>query len=414
MSTVVFLSGTSMGDALGGIGRSYKAVFTELGYNFVELSLTSNPAEKLITIAKTDVEFVFAFMAIAAHVTADSEAKKNCSIWEMLGTPYISLYGDTPAYFFDRHVMKSPNFVSLYGFPEHCALRQRLPLIKNMIGTYLPTAVDTVAKETLDFKQKADGDLIFLKNSNDPNRLIKFWQTSLPPRPLAALMEIAAQLRSDFNNKANNQIDDLVIRYFNDKKIDVSNLFKLRLFFIAQLDDYLRHLKSDFIADALMDFPVQIHGNNWDHKDFSGKRLKIIPSCNYEKSRELIRNSFGTIDMSPNTSQAPHDRVLRAYGMYTLCLTNEQDFFAREIPRHKEFSYRFDKESLQSKVADVLANRKRSIDLGLEVADTFHKKFKPEAFAHQLLEAAAAVRLNQLAGSPEGMPPYFLWPPDSL
>ena len=40
MATVIFLSGTTMGDALGGIGRSQKDVYSNLGYDFVEVPLS--------------------------------------------------------------------------------------------------------------------------------------------------------------------------------------------------------------------------------------------------------------------------------------------------------------------------------------------------------------------------------------
>jgi len=205
-----------------------------------------------------------------------------------------------------------------------------------------------------------------------------------------------------------------VLRYFQDRNIDIAALAKLRLFLIAQLDDYLRRFKATLLVESLLDLPVLLNGYNWDHIDFTGKRLQYVPGGHYGTSRTLIRECLAMIDMSPNTGLAPHDRVLRAFGSHTLCLTNEQEFFRRELPCSDDYFYRFDKDNIQSRVADIFTHRQRSIDIGATVADAFMQKFPPEIFAHQTLELAALARCNQLSGLPKGIPDYFSWPPTRL
>jgi len=152
-----------------------------------------------------------------------------------------------------------------------------------------------------------------------------------------------------------------------------------------------------------------VHGYNWDHLDFSGKRARLVPSADYGTSSSLIKDSLGVIDMSPNTGLAPHDRPRRAFGSYTLCLTNEQEYFTRHFAQHEAFSFRFEKESLQSKVADVLAHPRRYVELGIEVAEVFRKGQDPDAFAQFLLDTASVLRL---AGAPRfpNLQDYFGWP----
>jgi hypothetical protein len=255
---------------------------------------------------------------------------------------------------------------------------------------------------------------LFLKNGNDPAALRALWINVLQPRPLQAILELADYFAADLAGNAANQIDDVVTDYLLSAGVDIGPLTKLRLFFIAQLDDYVRRLKSTMMAKTLMDFPVQIHGVNWEHLDFSGKRCKFVPECDFAKSRVMIRDSLGVLDMSPNTGLAPHDRVLRAFGSHTFCLTNEQEFVRRDVPEPAAMSFRFEPEWLREKVAGVLAHPARHVEIGRENAKAYQAKYKPQAGIDYLIGTAALIRLNQLPDRQPGMPPYFVWPPKSL
>lgn len=414
MTAVVLVMGSSMADAVGGIGRAYRPAFEKLGYEFVEINLLdqSKAVQQLNDLARMKVEFGFGFMAMGTDIKVETPEGSG-DIWEMLHIPYVSLYGDSPSYYFDRHVLPNPNYVALYGFPEHCELRKRFPNINGLIDTYNPVAIDAVAKNEIDFKAKAEGVIILLKNGNDPQKLIDLW-SSLSPKIGSALLELASELRARIDDKATTQIDDLVLRYFQNRGVAIERLYKLRLFLIAQLDDYLRRIKSTMVVEALLDFPVLLNGYNWDHIDFTGKRLKYVPGGEYTASTGLIREALAILDMSPNTGRAPHDRPLRAFGAHTLCLTNEQEFFSKELPHTDEFFYRFNPESIRARVAGAMQNRQKTLDVGVAVAEAFTQKFPAERFAQQLLTMAPLARFNQLPGVPDGTPNYFAWPPTRL
>jgi hypothetical protein len=415
MAAVVLLSGSSGGDALGGIARSFKTLFNASGLEFIEINFSAgNPAALLQEVIQTRrIEFAFSYMSMGSDLSYSTQGKSG-NLWEMISVPFLSIYGDTPAYFFDRHVTPSANFASLYGFPEHAALRNRLPKINGMVGVIPPILLDVADPAALDFTAKTGGDLLFLKNGNDPEALRALWINSLQPRPLRAILDLADHFATDLAGGTENQIDDVVTDYFSANGIDITRLTKLRLFFIAQLDDYVRRLKSTMMAKTLMDFPVQIHGVNWEHLDFSGKRCKFVAECDFAKSRNMIRDSLGVLDMSPNTGLAPHDRILRAFGSYTFCLTNEQEFVRRDIAHHEAMSFRFEPDSLRAKVSDILAHPARHVELGREIAEAYRRQHQPEAGIAHMIDVAALIRLNQLPDRQPGMPPYFVWPPQSL
>ncbi len=338
---------------------------------------------------------------------------RQVNIWEQLGIPLITFFGDSPAYYFDRHIVPSSLFVCLYGFDEHYVLRKRLPKVNGLIGTPPKLPLDVTAKEAIDFSAKERGRLLFLKNGNDPQKLLIAWRDHLSPSVFAMLADLASELVDKIATPLGNDIDSLVCKYFTDKGLDAETLPKLRLFFIAQLDDYLRRVKSSSIVELLLDFPIEIHGYNWEHIDFSGKRATLVHGGDYTKSKPLIERSLGLLDMSPNTTSAPHDRPLRAFGMYTLCLTNEQQCFTEQFVQHDTFTFRFEGESLQTRVADVLAHPKRYVELGIEVAESFRKRHSGRDFGVFIEEAASVVRLAW-EGRPGGMQDFFVWPPQKL
>jgi len=408
----VFISGRAMNDALGAAGRAHRKLYEELGYDFIELNFSQPDSQKLLeqTIRDQPIEFVYGVAGMGADTLGKSTDGKEVNLWEALRVPFISLKGDSPAYFFDRHVMSSPWHACLYYFPEHLALRMRFKPTTSLYGIVPPVPFGMTDKREIDFRKKETGRLLFLKNGNDPEKLVRIWRESMPAATFVALSELASDLAHGIATDMACDIDAYVTAYFLDCGWDISEFFNLRLFFVAQLDDYLRRIKSTMIADVIADFPVEIHGFNWEHFDFSGRRATFLPGGDYTQSREQIIDSLGLIDMSPNTQLAPHDRPMRAFGLCTLCVTNEQSFFRDNFENSAMFCYRFDKEHLREKVAEILNNPKRSVELGLDVAERFRENRRPQDFAQYMLDTASHVRL---ACSPRaaGLQDFFVWPP---
>jgi hypothetical protein len=128
-------------------------------------------------------------------------------------------------------------------------------------------------------------------------------------------------------------------------------------------------------------------------------------------SIRLIRGSLGMIDVSPNTLSLPHDRVTRAYGSHTLCLTNAGQAFTRQLPCEDETTFSFNKESFQSRVAALLADKAAAVDKGIAVTEAF-KKLNPAGQAlDRMLDYAAWARLDRTKTHLPGFQDFFVWPP---
>jgi hypothetical protein len=415
MSTILLFSGKSMNDALGASHRAHRALFSNLGHDLVEIDFETPEDFELLnsTIRDGQVAFAYSASGYCGDMRGVAPDGSELNFWEANSIPFISLMGDSPAYLFDRHVMPSPWHACLYGHPEHLVFRRRLKPTQALYGTIPLFPMDFTAKRDIDFRKKESGKLLFLKNGNDPERLVRIWRDAMPAETFVMLADLASELSNKLTSNVDCDIDAFVTNYFSNRGWEISEYFPLRLFMVAQLDDYLRRVKSTFIANALMEFPIEIHGFNWEHVDFVGKRATHVRGGDYSQSRARILDSLGLIDMSPNTELAPHDRAQRAFGLCTLCITNEQRFFKETFENSAKFSYRFENDHLREKVADVLAHPKQYVELGLDVAEQFRQHHRPEDFAQYMLDTASHVRL---ACGPrrEGLQEFFVWPPTKL
>jgi hypothetical protein len=412
---VLYLSGSTRGATLENVGRSLGRDFGALGLGFHEISLTDHEhfLENLRKVKFEEVKLIYSWVSMGHGIKLRQQDGSDVDLWDDLRIPFVTFHGDSPAYYFDRHIVPDSKYISFYGFGEHHDLRKRLPRLNGPIGTLWPIVLDEIPIEQLNFEKKKNGKILFLKNGKDPVRLRQLWASCLEPRLLRAIHDLASEMESDLDNPANNQIDDLIARYFNENGFDIETLTKLRLFFIGQLDDYLRALKCTRMGEALMDLPVEIRGNNWDHLDFTGKKATYIDECDYTKSIGLVRESLGLIDVSPNTVSLPHDRLMRAYGAHTFCLTNEQKFL-HELPHYDRLTFRFEKESLQQQVAYLLDHKAAALEMGAEVAEVYKAKHPRVATVTKILEYASLARLDNLRQRPAGSQDFFMWPPARL
>jgi hypothetical protein len=415
MDTVLLLSGTTRGGTLEGICRSFATVLQQLEIELVEIKLTDLNAllNTLKSLDLSKVLFALSCVGMGLDLTIQNNGKE-ANLWQELGIPCITLHGDSPAYFFDRHVVRNNTVASLYAFTEHSILRKRLPRVNGPIGIMPPILIDMASLDEIDFEAKREGTLLFLKNGKDPQAIQAIWRTCVPDRPLRHLLALADQLASNLNCPCGNQIDDVITDYFTQNGLDAEPFTKLRLFFLAQLDDYLRAVKCTLMAQALMDFPVEIRGNEWSHLDFAGKRVTYIDDCDFVDSTRLLRRSLGMIDMSPNTGSLPHDRVMRAFGSHTLCLTNQGQTFLSDMPVTQHCTYSFDKDSLQSQVSYLLSHRTEAIEMGIAAAAHYRALNPPELAFQQMLDYAALTRLDHTAQRPPALQDFVLWPPQSL
>lgn len=417
MDKVLFLSGTTRGGTLEGIGRSFERGFRELGVEQVEISLLQPQRQIVETLQRLNpnhIRFAYSWVGMGMEfIVHDPQKPRPFNLWQALRIPFLTIHGDSPVYFFDRHVSPSPNFVHLYGFDEHRRLRERLPLRNTATYTVNPLVIDEVGPGAIDWRARRNGPLLFLKNGKDPQTLRLLWTSILDAFLLHSMLELASHLENHLDDGSCEDIDAQVCRYFAERGFEIESMIKLRFFFVAQLDDYIRAYKCSLLAEALKDLPVEIRGNNWHHIDFTGARATCIDECDYVKSTGLLRGALATIDMAPNVVSRPHDRILRAYGSHGLCFTNRQQW-TEALPHHERFCYLYQKESIQERVGWALDHRDEVIAMGREVSQRYREQNPVGENLQRLLDWASLARLDQMRQRPGDAQDFFCWPPAAL
>jgi len=178
---VLYLSGMTRGGTLEGIGRAFAPVLKEMDIELVEISLFDlDPLLRLLQGPDvSSIRFVLTWAGMGMDISAQHKDLK-INVWKEVGIPLITLHGDSPCYFFDRHRVPGNEFISLYGFAEHCEMRTRLPHRNGPIGIALPTLLDELALEDMDVQLKRHGTLLFLKNGRNPAAIRQMWVSGLP------------------------------------------------------------------------------------------------------------------------------------------------------------------------------------------------------------------------------------------
>jgi hypothetical protein len=271
--------------------------------------------------------------------------------------------------------------------------------------------LEAIARSEIDAERKARGPILFLKNGNDPDQLAMLWQERLEPSVSAAMLEIAEELRGRLFALNVGDIEQAVVDYFLQRSIDIARNIVVMALYIAQLDDYVRRLKSTLIATSLLDLPVEVHGFHWDHVNFQGRRAKHVDHADYSLSSTLIKDALAIIDMTPNTSRSPHERFVRALCRFTVCLTNRNEWIAEQFSReHDSITFGFSPDSIREAVERALGDRESTVSLGLTMGETLQQKFRGSDVVAHFEALAQLVRTGWTLEPP--LQNYFIWPGD--
>jgi hypothetical protein len=408
--TIVVFLGGSEGDALKELSLDLIRPFKERCRNILFIDMRNeNPLQPLASATEQGFWFALSFGGWGQNIEV-IRGSETTNLWAAAGVPFVRVFGDTPAYFPDAHVQTHPNSINFYGHPELCDFYRRWFESSGLSLPMHPILFDSLAERPSDLSRKITGKtIVFPKNGNCPEKLIGYWRSSLPPTITKALESLAAELSSSFMIDKPVNIAEKLVQYYAGISLDFTRQKRLLFFMTAQLDDYLRRVKSTMIAKALLDFPIVVRGANWDHIDFTGKCARLDTDSDFVRTRQIIDDSLAIIDMSPNT-QNFHDRVLRAAARYTAFLTNRQQSVMDHFENYRSFTFEFNPDSIRERVEYALSNPEETVEMGLLQAEKMRELTSDERYAESLLSAIDACALAN-GSRPKGTQNFVIYPP---
>jgi hypothetical protein len=409
---VLALSGQGANDALRGLMAEYANALTELGLTVVHVSLSEGEIDYAVNqIAGGRVDFALTLQGLGQGISiATGTANTATNVWDAFRIPLIKLHGDSPAYFIDRHSDVPTTSANLYHASEFIHFRRRwLPNARTLTASVPPLTMSPLPRSAINASVRRSGKFVFLKNGNSPQTLRQRWFDQLPSSLARLVDEMANTITPHGLRPGVLHIADFVAEFLTSKGIELAPRSSLLFFFTAQLDDYLRRVKSEMIADAILDLPVIIQGSLWEHIDFVGRRAQLAQGQDFDATQRIYSEQLGIIDMSANVDTWPHDRVQRAAGSFAPVLTNRQGWLERDFPGFDAFTFEFDPESIKSRVSEAIANPERYLELGVAFGERFREVYPRDAFANRVIDMAELVALYVNPQKPS-IQPFFVWP----
>lgn len=411
-SDVVVLSGEGSNDAINGHMREISKLFGGTGYAIRFYDMKRIAPEELQGLARLlaggSVAFGLSFLGIGQELELRLEgAPAPVSAWDHFGIPLIKLHGDTPAYYLDRHRDVPLTAVNAYYFEEHLAFRRwMLPDSRAMGALVQPYIASDTPLAAVDFERRKRGTLVFVKNGGDPQALMALWAQKLPETVSDQLIDLALAIEKPALRTGRFLIHEFVIDALEAAHVDAQAMRPLVRLYVAQLDDYVRRVKSTLIARALLPFPVVIQGAGWDHVDFAKARAKHAPPLDFAETEAVFRNELGVIDMSPNIDGGAHDRLFRAAGTYAYALTNKSSWLERVCPELNARAFEFEEGSIAASAERALANPGECVAIARTFGEAYRRQYTASAWVDRI---TALADMSRTMAHEFPVQPYFVW-----
>jgi hypothetical protein len=234
------------------------------------------------------------------------------------------------------------------------------------------------------------------------------WKERLAPELAHQLLELSREVRTVGLKPGRLDLHGLVRAYFASQRIDLRSDTPMLCFYAAQMDDYLRRVKSAMVAQALLACPVIIQGSRWDHLDTTGAVATLMPAQSFQTTESVYQTQLGVIDMSPNLDTSCHDRMQRAAGSYSFALTNRSSWLGGILPELNEAAFCFDPEQIQNAVHSALKRPADCVELGRAYGRAFRAAHPSDRFVARMGTLAEMVRLRH-ASPKTPLQPYMMW-----
>ncbi len=388
-NTVIIISAPSENDAINFSMTSVSDCLQNFNYHIEYFDLTHFDREGLdrffATISSDKVAFGLTWCGIGQDIETIATGASKQNAWEYFNVPLLKFHGDSLAYFIERHMDTPSNAVNVYGCQEQIDFHKLIfPDSRCISAIADPCIYYDTDEKTIDFSKKAKGKLFFLKNSRDPSSLQFYWRNQLSPEIGKQLRDISCEVITAGLRPGKISIHDIVIDYLEERKIDIRCNISLLCFYVAQMDDYLRRVKSTMIAQALLPFPVVILGQGWDYLDTTKAVATIAPSQDPKTTESIYLDQLGIVDMSPNIDTGCHDRMCRAAGTYSFVLANQTTWLNNLLPAMNEAGYTFHPDQIQTAVSNALKDPDRCIELGRQYGRAFRDQYESGEFVGKL------------------------------
>jgi hypothetical protein len=241
--------------------------------------------------------------------------------------------------------------------------------------------------------------IVFAKTGNSPAALAQSWRAAPKlERLLHDLLDALALERNGFAFVA--AFPPVIAQVASAHRFELQPFDLLSRFLTAQIDDYIRRLKSTAIAKALLPFDVDVFGAAWEHIDSSQAKAQFHGPVDYALLEAGFSSATASLTMNPNIDLSAHDRFFTAIGAGIMPLGDRNSYIAERFPEALPYSFDFSAGSIEAALEKVFS----APDTALETARAMRERTRAsdgvEHAATAILEVMQSVRFLHLTPKP--------------
>ncbi|MCL2468801.1 MAG: hypothetical protein FWF24_01015 [Alphaproteobacteria bacterium] len=381
---IVILHGAAAHDFLTPFNNEIARAAVKFGCNpiFVDLRDTNLALRQLDQALQTYKAYHILFAVTFQGLGIDfGDLAEHGNIWQAYKIPVLNLLAGHPSYNLDRHSHPAQAIMPLYNSRDFLTFHTNYIKHQGRKG-YLPWGVFThgTNPKPRHFEKGVQPLILCPKNTHDPEDLQRAWKV-LPD----LIQKIIHDALDDYwSLAASGPVETSVLRSADANGIELRHDVALFSFFLTQLDDYTKRVKSTRLIKELLPYPVTIHTNKVDHLDIEKARAMILPAVNSTELVPLYQKALAVVSMNSNVTDAPHERVLSALGAGALPITDANDWLHQTCPDLLPYTYNFKDASLGAAIEAVLDNPEKASAVAWEVCLEQRTK---RTFERAMLEA---------------------------
>jgi hypothetical protein len=386
MDAVIHISWPSGYDSVRGIVKHFGPVWEKSGLEMVEVNAGSkNFYQELSTIInQRQVRFALSVAGVGARVPSNKGP-----LWEALRIPVFSLLMDHPAYMVSAHNEHPKNTILGYLFKDH-ALYQAEEVRTRNIVTHIDYGIPELPMRPVQELTKSPR-LIFAKTGNDPARLAANWRAA--PKVETILHDVLDELGLKRNGVAQlGAFHPLIKTIAAAHRVELQPYDDLSRYLVAQIDDYIRRVKSTAIAQALLPFAVDVFGRGWEHIDTSKAKARFHGPVGYDQLEAAFPRAAASITMNPNVDFSAHDRFFTALGAGIMPISDRNAYTAQNFPELLPYTFDFCPGSIAAALEHFSANPSLALETARASRDWRRPAHGIETTAAEILAAVQTMR----------------------
>jgi hypothetical protein len=242
--------------------------------------------------------------------------------------------------------------------------------------------------------------MVFLKNANPPDTHRNVW-AGLPRRFRAVLEDATAAALA----QGVGDITGCFLASLDHHGLCLDGRQDVLFGLMKQVDLCVRDARATAMVKAMLDLPVLIIGEGWDHAKTPGCRATFLPGLPGSRVQDLYAETQFLLNTMPNFSTRTHERVLGGFAAKCCVVTNQNQDMRNQFGGLPNY-IGVDTESpeLADRLAEIYFSDTSYDDLGEPAHHLVAAEFSGEAFMLGVIELAEEVRSASLGYFQESSP----------